>query len=80
MICVDLILFFFFLKCFWQWLVICSLSGVTCEHLLAQSLYKFAAPGEGGKMAQVEVLVRATLTACKTSACSRSCRNLLQEA
>lgn len=76
MIFMDLILFF---KCFWHW-PICSLSGVTCEHLLAQSFYKFAAPGEGGKTAQLEVLMRAALTVCKTYACSRICVNLLQGA
>lgn len=63
---VDLMLSFF-LK-FWDWLVICSLSGVTCEHLLAQSFYKFGSlPGKGGKMAQLEVLMRVNLPSLRPS-------------
>lgn len=64
LICVDLILFFFFLCMFWLWLLICSLSGVTCEHSVAQAVSQFAAPDVGEKRVQVEIVVRAVVTLC----------------
>ena len=56
--------FFFFLCMFWLWLLICSLSGVTCEHSVAQAVSQFAAPGVGEKRVQVEIVVRAVVTLC----------------